>query len=128
MFSSDRRLGPVYQWTILTLLGLVYFLTTATTFTSLGVVLPGMLRELNWSWTDAGFGFTLLGLTCGLSSFLPSLLIRKTNVRLTLLAGLLLFLAGFTACTPHSQFSAILSAPPFSGLVLPLWLLFPALM
>ncbi|HBU8232364.1 TPA: MFS transporter [Morganella morganii] len=95
MFSSDRRLGPVYQWTILTLLGLVYFLTTATTFTSLGVVLPGMLRELNWSWTDAGFGFTLLGLTCGLSSFLPSLLIRKTNVRLTLLAGLLLFLAGF---------------------------------
>ena len=87
MFSSDRRLGPVYQWTILTLLGLVYFLTTATTFTSLGVVLPGMLRELNWSWTDAGFGFTLLGLTCGLSSFLPSLLIRKTNVRLTLLAG-----------------------------------------
>ena len=39
MFSSDRRLGPVYQWTILTLLGLVYFLTTATTFTSLGVVL-----------------------------------------------------------------------------------------
>ena len=91
MFSSDRRLGPVYQWTILTLLGLVYFLTTATTFTSLGVVLPGMLRELNWSWTDAGFGFTLLGLTCGLSSFLPSLLIRKTNVRLRLL----LFLAGF---------------------------------
>ena len=40
MFSSDRRLGPVYQWTILTLLGLVYFLTTATTFTSLGVSYP----------------------------------------------------------------------------------------
>ena len=28
-----------------TLLGLVYFLTTATTFTSLGVVLPGMLQR-----------------------------------------------------------------------------------
>ncbi|GAA0345397.1 MFS transporter [Morganella psychrotolerans] len=95
MFSRDRRLGTVYQWTILTLLGLVYFLATATTFTSLGVVLPGMLRELHWSWTDAGFGFTLLGLTCGLSSFLPTLCIRKTNVKVTLFTGLLLFLAGF---------------------------------
>ncbi|XQX21045.1 MFS transporter, partial [Providencia alcalifaciens] len=55
--------SPLYQWSILVLLGLVYFLATATTFTSLGVVLPSMIGELKWSWTEAGFGFTLLGLT-----------------------------------------------------------------
>ena len=95
MSSVTHPFGPVYQWSILILLGMVYFLATATTFTSLGVVLPGMISELKWSWTEAGFGFTLLGLTCGLASFLPSLLIRKMGVRLTLLLGTLIFIAGF---------------------------------
>lgn len=93
--TDSPSFSPLYQWSILILLGLVYFLATATTFTSLGVVLPGMIGELQWSWTEAGFGFTLLGLTCGLASFLPSLLIRKVGVRLTLLLGTLVFVAGF---------------------------------
>lgn len=93
--APSPTFSPFYQWSILVLLGMVYFLATATTFTSLGVVLPGMIEELKWSWTEAGFGFTLLGLTCGLASFLPSLLIRKVGVRLTLLLGTLFFVAGF---------------------------------
>ncbi|MEY0301007.1 MAG: CynX/NimT family MFS transporter [Pseudomonadota bacterium] len=93
--TNSPLFSPLYQWSILILLGMVYFLATATTFTSLGVVLPGMIGELKWSWTEAGFGFTLLGLTCGLASFLPSLLIRKIGVRLTLLLGTLIFVAGF---------------------------------
>ena len=93
--APSPTFSPFYQWSILVLLGMVYFLATATTFTSLGVVLPGMIEELKWSWTEAGFGFTLLGLTCGLASFLPSLLIRKVGVRLTLLLGTLFFIAGF---------------------------------
>lgn len=93
--TNSPMFSPLYQWSILILLGMVYFLATATTFTSLGVVLPGMIGELKWSWTEAGFGFTLLGLTCGLASFLPSLLIRKIGVRLTLLLGTLIFVAGF---------------------------------
>nr|WP_314263211.1 MFS transporter [uncultured Moellerella sp.] len=92
---QSQQFSALYQWSILFLLGAVYFLTTATTFTSLGVVLPNMIHELKWSWTQAGFGFTLLGLTCGLSSFLPSLFIRKVGVRLTLLFGLLVFISGF---------------------------------
>ncbi|HFF1654091.1 MFS transporter [Providencia vermicola] len=92
---SSQHFSPFYQWCILILLGLVYFLATATTFTSLGVVLPEMISELKWSWSEAGFGFTLLGLTCGLASFLPSLLIRKVGVRATLLLGTLVFVAGF---------------------------------
>lgn len=93
--SNSPLFSPLYQWSILILLGMVYFLATATTFTSLGVVLPSMIEELQWSWTEAGFGFTLLGLTCGLASFLPSVLIRKIGVRLTLLLGALIFIAGF---------------------------------
>lgn len=69
--QPSPHFSALYQWSILILLGAIYFLATATTFTSLGVVLPGMIDELKWSWTEAGFGFTLLGLTCGLSSFLP---------------------------------------------------------
>lgn len=92
---TQQNFGPIYQWSILILLGLVYFLATATTFTSLGVVLPSMIAELEWNWTQAGLGFTLLGLTCGLASFLPTLLIRKLNVRFTLLIGLIIFVSGF---------------------------------
>ncbi|EFB71756.1 transporter, major facilitator family protein [Providencia rustigianii DSM 4541] len=93
--TQSPSFSPLYQWSILILLGMVYFLATATTFTSLGVVLPGMINELKWNWTEAGFGFTLLGLTCGLASFLPSVLIRKIGVRLTLLLGMLVFVSGF---------------------------------
>lgn len=95
MQATQQIFGPVYQWSMLILLGFVYFLATATTFTSLGVVLPSMINELEWNWTQAGLGFTLLGLTCGLASFLPTLLIRKLNVRLTLLIGLIIFVSGF---------------------------------
>ena len=41
----------------------LFFVITAATFTSLGVVLPAMVTELNWSWTEAGTGFGLLALT-----------------------------------------------------------------
>ncbi|MBC8951721.1 MFS transporter [Xenorhabdus sp. PB62.4] len=95
MSIQHDKFGRTYQWFLLILLGMVYFLSTATTFTSLGVVLPSMIYELGWSWTNAGLGFTLLGLTCGLSSFLPTIFIRKAGVRFTLFIGLLIFLAGF---------------------------------
>ncbi|MDX7999153.1 MFS transporter [Xenorhabdus sp. Reich] len=95
MSIQHDKFGRTYQWFLLILLGMVYFLSTATTFTSLGVVLPSMINELGWSWTNAGLGFTLLGLTCGLSSFLPTVFIRKVGVRFTLSVGLLIFLAGF---------------------------------
>ncbi len=105
---SSQTFSPFYQWCILILLGLVYFLATATTFTSLGVVLPEMISELKWSWSEAGFGFTLLGLTCGLASFLPSLLIRKVGVRATLLLAPVSLLLAFIAFIPHKP-----SAPIF---------------
>lgn len=51
-----------------TALGAVFFLITATTFASLGVVLPAMIAEFRWSWTTAGLGFTALALFTGIFS------------------------------------------------------------
>ena len=37
---------------------LILFLITAATYSSLGVVLPAMVKDLGWSWSEAGLGFT----------------------------------------------------------------------
>lgn len=49
-------------------LGAVFFLITATTFASLGVVLPAMIAEFDWNWGTAGLGFTMLALLTGIFS------------------------------------------------------------
>ena len=73
----------------------MFFVITAATFTSLGVVLPAMVAELHWSWGEAGTGFSLLAVACGLTSTVPALLIRRIGVRGTLLAGSVVMAAAF---------------------------------
>ena len=85
----------VYPWFVLLSFSLMFFLVTAGTFTSLGVVLPDMVHELGWDWTAAGLGFTLLGISCGLSSYPPAYMIRKFGVRATVLFGTAILVAGF---------------------------------
>ena len=84
------------SWLTFAALSLLFFLVNAGTFNSLGVVLPAMVAELHWSWAVAGAGFTILGVACGLSSFLPALLIRRLGVRAVMLFGGLLLVMGFT--------------------------------
>jgi MFS family permease len=74
-------------WLTLALMSALYFIITAATFGSLGMVLPAMVKELGWSWTGAGFGFTLLGFFCGITSAVPAALIRRLGVRAALLCG-----------------------------------------
>lgn len=74
-------------WLTLSLMSTLYFIITAATFGSLGLALPAMVTELHWSWTAAGFGFTLLGFLCGISSAVPAGLVRRFGVRACLLAG-----------------------------------------
>ncbi len=74
-------------WLTLALMSALYFIITAATFGSLGMVLPAMVAELGWNWTGAGFGFTLLGFFCGITSAVPAALIRRFGVRAALLAG-----------------------------------------
>ena len=84
-------------WLILGVLSLLLFLITASTFSSLGVVLPAMIKEESWSFQNAFAGFTLLGAFCGGSSWLPAILIRKIGVRGAIIAGSAIMVAGF-AC------------------------------
>ena len=58
-------------WLTLAVMSALYFIITAATFGSLGMVLPAMVKELGWSWTGAGLGFTLLGFFCGITSAVP---------------------------------------------------------
>jgi len=84
-------------WITLAAVSALFFLVTATTFTSLGVVLPAMVAELHWNWTGAGAGFSLLGVFCGLTSTVPALLIRRFGVRMTLAAGSVVMAAAFVS-------------------------------
>src|SRR5689334_13605274 len=82
MTGTGRR-----SWPTLALMSALYFIITAATFGSLGMVLPAMVKDLSWSWTGAGFGFTLLGFFCGITSAVPATLIRRFGARATLLCG-----------------------------------------
>lgn len=85
------------KYLALVALSLVYFLLSACTFNGLGVVLPYMVGELGWNWATAGLGFTLLGMTCGLSGLVPALLIRRIGVAPTVLLGGGVLIAGFAS-------------------------------
>jgi OFA family oxalate/formate antiporter-like MFS transporter len=84
-------------WVTLAAVSAVFFLITATTFSSLGVVLPAMIGELHWSWGGAGSGFSLLGVAAGITATIPASLIRRFGVRPTLVVGSLVMAAAF-AC------------------------------
>ncbi|MDP1627599.1 CynX/NimT family MFS transporter [Parvibaculum sp.] len=85
----------IYPWFVLLSFSFMFFLVTAGTFTSLGVVLPDMVSELGWDWTAAGLGFTILGISCGLSSYPPAFMIRRFGVRATILFGTAILVAGY---------------------------------
>jgi OFA family oxalate/formate antiporter-like MFS transporter len=84
-------------WVTLAAVSAIFFLITATTFSSLGVVLPAMIGELHWSWGGAGSGFSLLGVAAGITATIPASLIRRFGVRATLVVGSVVMAAAF-AC------------------------------
>lgn len=83
------------RWVLLGLVSLVFCVITGGTFSSLGVLLPAMIEELGWSWTQAGLGFTVVALFTGLSSTLPAFTIGRFGLRATYLIGGLTIATGF---------------------------------
>ena len=92
---------------------LILFLITAATYSSLGVVLPAMVRDLGWSWGQAGLGFTLMGAATGASSWFPAALIRRFGLRTTLAAGSAVMVAGLAGFAHADSLAAY-----FAGAVL----------
>jgi len=83
------------NWWKFSLVSLIFFHITASTFTSLGVALPFMIEELSWSWSDAGIGFSLLAFMVGIAGRLPSWTLRKFGTRATYGIGGVTMAIGF---------------------------------
>ncbi len=83
------------RYLALTAMSLLYFLLMAGTFNALGVILPLMVGDIGMNWAEAGLGFTLLGVACGIASLVPAILIRRIGVSRMLLAGAITLAAGF---------------------------------
>jgi len=94
---SKPDVTSLRAWTTLLLVSALFFLVTATTFNALGPALHDMVGELHWSGGEAGLGFSLLGVFCGITATVPALLIRRIGVRLTLALGGVVMAAAF-AC------------------------------
>ena len=104
-----------HRWLTFSALSLLFFVVTAGTFSSLGVVLPEMVRELGWSWAQAGAGYTVLGIACGLASFMPAVLIRMFGVRGTMFVGTLALITGFGAMAVTHSIGLYLAATALVG-------------
>ena len=83
------------RWLLFSIISALFFLITASTFTSLGVVLPHMITELSWSWTTAGAGFSLLALLVGLAGAVPAWTLRRYGVKITFALGGIIMASGF---------------------------------
>lgn len=83
------------SWLKFALVSLIFFQITASTFTSLGVALPYMIAEFEWSWSNAGFGFSVLAFMVGVAGRIPSWTLRKFGVRATYGIGGATMTAGF---------------------------------
>ena len=109
MHRTDNKLsdGPLHKphgssayrlraWGSLVIVGGFFFFITATTFASLGVTLSYMIGEFAWSRSQAGLGFSLLGLATGLSGLLPAWTIRRYGITATYILGAATMVCGFS--------------------------------
>jgi MFS family permease len=75
--------------------GILYLIMMGSTFSSLGVVLPHMMKSLGMDFSQAGLGFTMLATAAGLSSILPGMIIKRLGGRATLALGVVIMVAAY---------------------------------
>jgi MFS family permease len=95
---------------------MIYFVIAAGAFSSLGVALPAMITELKWDWGQAGLGYTVLGVACGLASVAPAVLIRRIGVKGTMAIGMVTMIAGFATMAMTHSIWAYLAATTLIGI------------
>ena len=104
------------KWLILIAVSIMFFFISAATFMSLGVVLFEMIKALHWTQTEAGVSFSILGLSCCLTSPVPMALASRIGARWTMAAGGFTLAAGFAlAALTHALWQFYLGAA-FMGL------------
>jgi MFS family permease len=108
-------MNSMRAWTTLLLVSALFFIITAATFASLGLALPAMMDELHWSYGDAGAGFSLLGVFCGITSYVPAAMIRRFGVRATFLAGAAVMALAFWALAAAQGLMLYLAGASLAG-------------
>jgi cyanate permease len=96
-------------------LGAVFFLITATTFASLGVVLPAMTAEFRWNWGTAGLGFTMLALLTGVFSPIAAGSLERLGPRLHYALAGLVMTGGYLLLAATSGVLSYLTATSLLG-------------
>lgn len=86
----------IRRWAGFAIVSAFFFLITAGTFSSLGVVLPYMIEEFSWSWSQAGIGFSLFALMVGLAGTAPAWTLSRFGTQTCFGIGGLLMLTGFS--------------------------------
>ena len=124
--QSSPPIAFIRRWGPFGLISLFFFLATATTFSSLGVVLPHMIEELEWSWSQAGAGFSVLALMVGLAAFVPAWIIRVRGVRASFLVGGGFMVAGFLMLAATTDLLLYFVGAGFAGIGYPLCATVPA--
>jgi MFS transporter, OFA family, oxalate/formate antiporter len=114
------------RWLLFAVISAIYFTISAATFSSLGIVLPHMINELSWSWSQAGTGFSLLALLVGLASALPAWTIRRFGIAATYGIGGAIMVVGFGLLALTSGIYSYLVAAALLGLGFALCAVVPA--
>ncbi len=83
------------KWLVLIAVAVMFFFISGATFMSLGVLLAPMSRDLHWTQTQAGAGYTALAVSCCLSSLAPMVLAGRIGMRWAFTLGGLMLAAGF---------------------------------
>ncbi len=103
--------SSVHGWLKFTIVSVVFFQITAATFTSLGVVLPAMIQEMEWSWSSAGLGFSVLSFMVGIASRVPSWTLDKYGTRATFaIGGVMMAIGHSLMATTQSLTQYLISA------------------
>ena len=110
------RNGRAGRWLLFAVISAIFFLISGATFSSLGVVLPSMIKELSWTWSQAGAGFSLFALTVGLASTVPAWIIRRFGIKATYGVGGAVMTAGFSLFALTNSFDSYLIAAALLGL------------
>lgn len=113
------------RWLLFAIISVLLFFITASTFTSLGVVLPYMVDEMKWNWTTAGAGFSLLALLVGLAGAVPAWTLRRYGAKVTFALGGAIMASGFGVLALTGALYEYFIGTAFLGLGYPLFATVP---
>ncbi|WP_411820599.1 MFS transporter [Hyphococcus formosus] len=118
--------GFVRKWAGFSIVSFFFFLVTAGTFTSLGVVLPHMIGELGWNYSQAGVGFSLLALLVGLAAMVPAWIIRRWGIKTSFAVGGACLAIGFALLATATTLMQYFLGASFAGFGYTLCAIVPA--